>query len=77
MRNGHTLVWHYAATVLVTGKIALFPFAYTEIVRNLKIEFASLCEYKQETRTRICVRVVLEDDFRVKINSDRRNEFKL
>jgi len=44
MSNGHTLVWHYAATFLVTAKIALFPLAHAENVRNLKIEFACLCE---------------------------------
>jgi len=30
MRNGHTLVWHYAATYSVTAKIALCPLAYAE-----------------------------------------------
>jgi len=44
MHNGHTLVWHYAATFWVTAKIALSPPAYAESVRNLKIEFACLCE---------------------------------
>jgi len=38
------LAWYYAATFLVTAKIALCPFAYAESVRNLKIEFACLCE---------------------------------
>nr|AAX33364.1 RH66770p [Drosophila melanogaster] len=37
MRNGHTLVWHYAATFLVTAKITLFPLTPAESVRNLKI----------------------------------------
>jgi len=39
-----TLVWHYAPNFLVTAKIALFPLAPAESIKNLKIEFACLSE---------------------------------